>query len=122
MHSDGCELSIFERERAHKSRTHTPRLSIRYVVHSLTVLIVVLLLILFIIEKSTNKNHIFSHTFGYYCRIYFDKQLICMANKLWRLHDSSTNGQCRYKYQNQHIYIHSTQIKSINDSPQTKQF
>lgn len=44
------------------------------------------------IEKSSNKNHIFSHTFGYYCRIYFDKQLICMSNKLWRLHELTTNG------------------------------
>lgn len=58
-------------------------------------------LILFIIEKSSNKNHIFSHTFGYYCRIYFDKQLIYMSNKLWRLHASNTQPTrtARYKYQ-----------------------
>lgn len=76
-------------------------------------LLFVLLLILFIIEKSANKNHIFSHTFGYYCRIYFDKQLICMSNKLWRLHESTANGQsCRYKYQ----MYDFTQIKFTNDS------
>lgn len=61
-----------------------------------------LLVILFIIEKSSNKNHIFSHTFGYYCRIYFDKQLICMSNKLWRLHEFNHKWQTKctsYKYQ-----------------------
>lgn len=64
-------------------------------------LLFVLLLILFIIEKSANKNHIFSHSFGYYCRIYFDKQLICMSNKLWRLHESNLKWtqSAQYKYQ-----------------------
>lgn len=75
--------------------------------------VVLLLVILFIIEKSSNKNHIFSHTFGYYCRIYFDKQLICMSNKLWRLHELTTNGKHTHTHAGTQN-AHHINIKCIN--------